>query len=953
MTNHRLCCCDEKCGPAAFILIGPDGSFSIGQSDPFTSCEGMTVEECNADCYPSWAVDHEWYSDYTNHFENLYGEESSFCAINEDVIHPKVKASDYFIDNEFVDADGMVRVGYEAFLHPMMKFYSSCQVATNQCTAEDVLPGGRCYPWGVEGEIHLGSGLQGPAPCWPGPKACPWNDPQQWEEPPVGGATWHCPVASTYPTCGYQAVLSPATQCPGPTPCSVDNCDANSPGGWPHPLWAEPCEFWNCGIRGNEIPYGCPYDNTKCPDQPECDLCEISECDYCPEAIFNYGWPEHCDKENYCTADNPCEGHGECCHATQAGHGGPDGWGYCEECDGCRDNDCNPEGDGSHAPSVPGCYQTGNGIDCGKEDGPCPGGCTTLPIPECDPYGGRGQDVNIPCGPDAGEACGGACPDGCSCCETPDQGHICMVQCQSGGTPCQQPCAGAGAGHPGGHKSDDCPCDHPDCDPEATCCCADAFGLYHCQECPCEMEDCQEYFPISGQAPIGFCWPRCYKNVITPGHSQGLNGPNLSFERPGCNSPDVIFQPISYPESYKECSMHLCPPGQPGGSNHPEVGFYEGRPTLGDCPPEPPQCMDLPFDKYDFTFDDQCVGDVGEWHPNAGGQPDAWTYSHEPPCLKIHPYSCYQHPKEISQCPYTSAGPQWPPNWGDLYQGQPHSISLRDMVEQVVDQIITRFGPPVFPTGRVNPYPEQIWFGGSGDSRWEHARVVYEFVEVYNERYGPEITDHFMNPCSNGPSCACEWCNGGRCDAWCGAGSCPNDVNDWPCDMPIPPDSGPDCTPCCAHDWQSHIISFTPCRCGGPGIPGEQFPCGWCWDDQIPSGICSDNSHVEDGHWWYNVTSATMGPGGDSYMSNLLGMMNSWFNQKHCDCALEEKYGRTCTGFNVALCGDPCNLPSPEDMSKDPYLCSAAGCSCCSNLHERPYCSWWPGPPSYDTTDCP
>ena len=100
MSNHRLCCCREAVvggdQPCVFIMIGSGGETKIGNHESA----------------------HRWTD--SAFLEAWHGPESSFCAINEDVIHPVVDADAHFIDNEFVftDSNGKrkVRVGYEAVL---------------------------------------------------------------------------------------------------------------------------------------------------------------------------------------------------------------------------------------------------------------------------------------------------------------------------------------------------------------------------------------------------------------------------------------------------------------------------------------------------------------------------------------------------------------------------------------------------------------------------------------------------------------------------------------------------------------------------------------------------------------------------------------------------------------------------------------------------------------------
>jgi len=158
------------------------------------------------------------------------------------------------------------------------------------------------------------------------------------------------------------------------------------------------------------------------------------------------------------------------------------------------------------------------------------------------------------------------------------------------------------------------------------------------------------------------------------------------------------------------------------------------------CEPDPPQCMDLPFEKYSYTsyFQSQ--------HINR-----KWVDSN------------------------------WPGTWGQPCSGP----SVKDMVSSIIDEITRRFGPPVFPTGNINPYPKNIFFINASEPSWmmgegygmnistlarglnsspkwinspwdssgwqgmgEHIiEIVGEFVRQYDERYGKEVTNRLFNPC--------------------------------------------------------------------------------------------------------------------------------------------------------------------------------------------------------------
>ena len=103
MSSHRLCCCGE---PGAFISWGPESTFNSIDENYDESC-------------------------------------SPFCLCDEDIIHPEVKAEKYFISNEYVDGEGMVRVGYELFVHPATEYK---EVTENDDCNED------CYQPNEDGE---------------------------------------------------------------------------------------------------------------------------------------------------------------------------------------------------------------------------------------------------------------------------------------------------------------------------------------------------------------------------------------------------------------------------------------------------------------------------------------------------------------------------------------------------------------------------------------------------------------------------------------------------------------------------------------------------------------------------------------------------------------------------------------------------------------------------------
>ena len=143
------------------------------------------------------------------------------------------------------------------------------------------------------------------------------------------------------------------------------------------------------------------------------------------------------------------------------------------------------------------------------------------------------------------------------------------------------------------------------------------------------------------------------------------------------------------------------------------------------CPPEPPQCMELPFEQYSFT-----------------------TYYNAQYMNTSYPDSGF--PGQWSACGGNG--------------------NVKEMVSSIIDEIVSRFGPPIFPTGNINPYPRNIFFGNAqrtgrggypnnygidflgnwnGSSEYDKnvLEIVGEFVKQYDERYGKEVTNRLFNPC--------------------------------------------------------------------------------------------------------------------------------------------------------------------------------------------------------------
>jgi len=437
--------------------------------------------------------------------------------------------------------------------------------------------------------------------------------------------------------------------------------------------------------------------------------------------------------------------------------------------------------------------------------------------------------------------------------------------------------------------------------------------------------------------PGGFCWPTCYTNLKELGHPVTFSssyfdwqGPDATCQYLPIQQPD--FQVPIHPNwfwPWTTIPWHPDPPCpdheiEGGSFSDGFGGRYKGFPTHNDCLPDPPQCMELGFEKYEFTFDSQCVGDPnGPYHPNAGGQPEAFSGVHPGKQISVEgvlPEDYEGH----KLCPFTHAGgSMWPYSTG---YPEEEIWGLTEMVETIIGQIISRFGPPQLPSGRINPYPENIWFSlgaiDSGDpvfpssdpeEDWRCQKVIMEFIKQYDDAYGEEVTNHFFNPCSWGSSCVGGYC-GTACDQ-CG-------------------DNGEDC---------------------GGGWPDPQDPthdpCDWRHPHGESLEMIVPYRPLGQLPWGFRH--------GGSYMVGLISMLNSHWNRTHCNCAKEEEFNLTCTGCIMRSSGcsfcDDCGPLMPGGVLAD---WPANRCNCCTqesshgcplNPHYRSYCDWCPCAPD----DCP
>ena len=88
------------------------------------------------------------------------------------------------------------------------------------------------------------------------------------------------------------------------------------------------------------------------------------------------------------------------------------------------------------------------------------------------------------------------------------------------------------------------------------------------------------------------------------------------------------------------------------------------------------------------------------------------------------------------------------------------------IISQVVDMIETRFGPQVLGENSdgspiANPYPEQIYFciDTSGSHTWNQgAPIVQGIYDEFVSRFGQKIANSKFNPCLDGPDCSSWGC---------------------------------------------------------------------------------------------------------------------------------------------------------------------------------------------------
>lgn len=186
MSTMRLCCCGQT-DPAAFITIGPDESNTCGETHPGMAPPGGNIGD-QRPCHEKWHTSKTcdgW--DWEAVRDALPGviaesECNPFCLMDEDVIHRKVDAEKYEIDNQFIQpeqqADGtfkkMVRVGLEMFVHPYARYMAPIlpRYLNNGNPNQNWFPGGctaRCY---TPTPSDAGQGLNDFNPCPGVPPQC-------------------------------------------------------------------------------------------------------------------------------------------------------------------------------------------------------------------------------------------------------------------------------------------------------------------------------------------------------------------------------------------------------------------------------------------------------------------------------------------------------------------------------------------------------------------------------------------------------------------------------------------------------------------------------------------------------------------------------------------------------------------------------------------------------------
>ena len=583
MSNHRSCCCREDVlagdQPCVFIILGGGGEVKIGDHESA----------------------HRWTD--SSFLEAWYGPESSFCAINEDIIHPIVDADAHFIDNEFVfeDSNGKrkVRVGYEVVLEPQnvlesyIHNHQSFPLDTSRY--EERYEGCPCMPhcggwWGQQSGYDYWYGNccpYGENPCeshcntsygWYG-----WSYFVSWDYPngpreknlPNGGCSNVCGSGvGAYVSGDLESMAERLNDNHPIRDCACNFQDCPNSWGWGN-WWQNDCE----PITQEEWEQinSTPFNQWRCSNQEEQQYRNLSLEHF---FVNEFGWYGYTLDERPWMFPFECWGCGS--------GGADDDGGFLDECN-------------NHCECICNFFNTDNYLDIHIPPS------ERISFSVTDPYSGYSYHNSY--------------------------GSLTMLS----GVRSFLSSRGVGKSNGGGIFSDT-PCTTP----------------YYYQ----------------GEPPEGYIPPNGYYTL------DGWESLNIQ--------------------------------------------------TV--CEPDPPQCMDLPFEKYFFT-----------------------------------PY----FNSNILNTLYTGSG--WPGSWGGGCGGN----SVEDMVSSIIDEITSRFGPPVFPTGNINPYPKNIFFIDSSSSYGtmgsvsslamgirDHrsasifgggseklVEIVGQFVKQYDERYGKEVTNRLFNPC--------------------------------------------------------------------------------------------------------------------------------------------------------------------------------------------------------------
>jgi hypothetical protein len=161
------------------------------------------------------------------------------------------------------------------------------------------------------------------------------------------------------------------------------------------------------------------------------------------------------------------------------------------------------------------------------------------------------------------------------------------------------------------------------------------------------------------------------------------------------------------------------------------------------CPPKPPQCFDLPFEHVYTANDIECVNGVSP------DEDECQIVELEPLCTEDR--NCYSEPfvgwKKLSKEELES--PDAPAFYWNHFEERNDGIT-----QYLFDKIVERFGPQRLPSGKINPYPAQIYFsfdpthGNYSDDigvypPWEY--VLRNLYEKIRDEYD-SITDEEGEP---------------------------------------------------------------------------------------------------------------------------------------------------------------------------------------------------------------